>query len=158
MLTPTTHNAFLAHLIGQWDLTGQMGDTPLRQAVGARWTLGGLFVEMTCRSVLPAAEGEQPYEAVYHIGYNGDHDCYVLHLLDTFGVPISCVAARGRREGDSIPFVFDYDSGPWTYRFTWQRESGAWSCLQTYREDGQVKTFATKQLLPIGSQEPADKI
>jgi hypothetical protein len=62
---PTTRDALLDKLVGQWDLTGQMGDTPLRQAVAARWTLGGLFVEMTSRSILAAeAEGEQPYEAV----------------------------------------------------------------------------------------------
>ncbi len=153
---PTAHDAFLAHLIGRWDLTGKMGDTPLRQAVAARWALGGLFVEMACRSVLPTAEGEQPYEAVYFIGYNAEHDRYVLHLLDTFGVATSCVAARGQREGDSIPFVFDYDSGPWTYRFTWRPDSGSWSCLQTYLEDGQLKTFATKHLAPAGGQEPED--
>jgi hypothetical protein len=77
----------------------------------------------------------------------------VLHLLDTFGVPISCVLARGCREGDSIPCVFDYDTGPWTYRFTWQPATGSWACLQTYLEDGQIKTFATRRLVPLGGQQ-----
>ena len=49
----------LDRLIGRWDLTGQMGETPLRQAVEAKWTLGDLFVEVHCRSVLEAPAGRQ---------------------------------------------------------------------------------------------------
>src|SRR5215467_12465233 len=45
-------------LVGRWELTGQMGATPLRQAVEGRWILGHHFVEVTCRSVLPVPAGQ----------------------------------------------------------------------------------------------------
>jgi hypothetical protein len=52
-----TAQDFLAHLIGSWDLQGQMGETPLRQRVECRWTLGGLFVEVYCAAVLAEPPG-----------------------------------------------------------------------------------------------------
>ena len=137
---------FLNHLIGQWTLTGQMGATPLRQAVTARWVLGGLFVEMHFSSTLPAPEGRPPYEAIYHIGYNDKADVYILHLLDTFGVATACVVGRGRREGNVVAFVFDYEGGPFTNRFIWEADNDAWRFEQTYLDDGQTRVFATKQM------------
>ena len=93
-----TAQDFLAHLIGSWDLQGQMGETPLHQQVECRWTLGGLFVEVYCRSVLAEPPGIRPYEAVYHIGYNAEHDRYAMHLLDTTGVALTCAVGVGKRE------------------------------------------------------------
>lgn len=140
---------FLNNLVGQWELTGQMGETPLRQSVDAGWTLGGLFVQMYFKSTLPAPAGHKPYEAVYYIGYNEQNDVYVMHLLDTFGVGTSCIVGVGRREGDSIPFVFDYEGSPFTNRFSWDAASGAWTFEQTSLEAGNVRTFATKRMTRI---------
>ncbi len=94
-----TAQDFLAHLIGSWDLQGQMGETPLHQHVECRWALGGLFVEVYCKSALDEPPGARPYEAIYHIGYNAEHDRFAMHLLDTMGVALTCSVGVGKREG-----------------------------------------------------------
>ena len=142
------------NLVGDWELTGKMGDTPLRQHVSAVWTLGGLFLRVHCRSTLPTPHGQPPYEALYLIGHNEADDVYVLNLFDTFGVARRPVPGVGRQEGNSVPFVFEYDQGPWTNRFTWFPEKKSWTNEITYFKDDELRTFATKLLTPsAGSYE-----
>lgn len=149
-------NEFLNNLVGQWELTGRMGQVPLRQSVEARWTLGGLFVELYFKSTLPESRpGRPPYEAIYFIGYNAQDDVYVMHLLDTFGVATECVVGLGRREGDTIPFVFHYPSGPFTTRLLWTAAAQAWDFEQTYVQAGQVETFATRHMVRRPATEEA---
>jgi hypothetical protein len=137
---------FLGRLIGSWDLHGQMGETPLRQQVECRWTLGGLFVEVYCASVLDEPPGARPYEAVYHIGYNAEHDRFAMHLLDTTGVALTCAVGVGKREGAAIPFVFDYHSGPFTNRFVWNEDDDSWLMELTASKGEQTELFATKKM------------
>jgi hypothetical protein len=33
----------LNNLVGRWNLSGQMGETPLQKSVVGRWTLGGMY-------------------------------------------------------------------------------------------------------------------
>lgn len=148
-MTPIAQAAadFLDHLIGHWELTGQMGQTPLHQIVEARWRLGGWFVELYCKSLLPTPDGRPPYEALYFIGYNAASDQYTLHLLDTFGAGLECNVGLARRDGDALPFVFQYASGPFTHRFQWEAAGPAWSFEQTYRQDGQTRVFATQRMV-----------
>lgn len=138
---------FLDKLVGHWQLEGQMGDVPLRQSVEGKWTLGGLFVELYFKSTLPAPDGQKPYEAVYYVGYNAENAVYVLHLLDTFGVAQSCTVGLGQKEGDSIPFVFDYGGGPFTNRFTWDATKSEWSFELTDWREGRARSFATKRMV-----------
>lgn len=143
-MTPAAE--FLNQLVGEWELTGQMDDTPLRQNVTARWTLGGLFVEMYFQSTLPAPAGQKPYEAVYYLGYNTDEDLFVLHLLDTFGVGMTCVPGYGKREGHVLPFVFEYRAGPFINKFIRAEAEDAWSFEQYYFENDQWQAFAKKHM------------
>jgi hypothetical protein len=134
-------------LVGQWDLAGRMGEIPLRQAVVGRWILGNLFVEVSCRSVLPAPAGQQPYEAVYHIGYNAEHARFVMHLPDTFGVALSGTMGIGERQGNSIPCQFiDADGDPFMNTFTWHPDKGAWTFEVIDMSGGQVRPFASKRV------------
>ena len=137
----------LNKLVGRWDLTGQMGQTPLQQRVECHWVLGGLFVQLHFISVLPPPKGNTPYEALYHIGYNEHQGIYVLHLLDTFGVGTSCIVGIGKREGDSIPFVFEYEDGPFTNRLSWDAGTETWTFEQTHLQGGAVHVFATKRMM-----------
>ncbi len=154
---PDNPPELLGKLIGAWDLTGRMGETPLHQAVQARWTLGGLFVEVHCQSILDAPPGEKPYEAIYYIGYDSRAQQYVMHLLDTFGVASSRTLGIGRQGNDTIPFVFEYESGPFTNTFTWHPDAEEWTFDLTYLENGAVRTFATKRMrrAEVESASPA---
>jgi Protein of unknown function (DUF1579) len=134
----------LDRLIGRWDLSGQMGETPLRRVVEAKGTLGDLFVEVHRRSVLEAPAGQLPYEALYYIGYDSESERYVMHLLDTYGPRFSRTLGIGERQGNRISFVFEYDGGPFTNTFTWHADSEEWTFDLIFLEDGAVHTFATK--------------
>jgi hypothetical protein len=146
----------LSRMIGTWDLTGEMEDVPLRQEVEARWVLGNQYVEMRCRSVLLSEPGTQPYEAIYLIGYHAPSGQYVLHLFDTFGVALRPVPGMGRREGNSIPFVFAYDQGPFLNRFTWDPETDAWDHELVDQSEGQPHQFARKHLRHTASMPVTD--
>ncbi|MGB2952079.1 MAG: hypothetical protein WBB74_01660 [Gaiellaceae bacterium] len=135
---------FLNNLIGSWDMRGTMGETPLHQAVGARWVLRDRYVQMRFREL----EGA-PYEALYHVGRNDGTDLYVLHLLDSTGVypEPNHVVGRGRREGNSISFAFGDVNEAFTNRLTWDAAAQTWEWKLTYVDEGEMHTFAKKRMV-----------
>jgi hypothetical protein len=139
-------NEFLNNLVGRWVLSGQMVESLIQQEAEGRWILGGSYLELYFRSTVPAPQGQKPYEAVYFMGYNPESDLYVLHLLDSFGVGLSCVTGMGKREGDSIPFVFHYADGPFTNRLTWEDALHEWWFEQTWESRGLQHQFDRKRL------------
>lgn len=140
---------FLNGLVGKWLLTGMMGDVPLRQRVSADWTLGKKYLRMYCKSVTRKDNPTWDYEAVYHIGYSESEDLFVFHLLDTTDVPIECVVGTGRREGNGISFLFRYGDSRFNNTLTHLAGQDEWRFLQTYEEDGEIHTFATKEMRRI---------
>ncbi len=123
-----------------------MGVTRLQQAVTAQWVLEHRFVELHFTSTLPASENQPPYQATYFIGYDERDDTYVMHLLDTFGAGYSRVLGLGKRDGNMIPFVFQYGDGLFTNRFIWESTTQSWAFELTYEQDSQVRTFAMKHM------------
>ncbi len=140
---------FLSHLVGQWILTGNMGEVALRQEVTARWIPGDKFLWIYFKLDTPEGNPTSDYEAVYHLGFNEADQIYIMHLLDTTEVPNECVVGRGRRQGDSIPFLFDYGSTRFLYVFSWHPDRDSWSFRQTYEKDGETKESATKELTRV---------
>ena len=140
-----TARTFLEALTGDWELDGEMGDVRLHQAVTARWTLGGRFVEMRCRQS-DAPAGVPPYEALYHIGYAQDANALVMHLLDSTAVTPSCPVGVGRLDGDAVDFVFAYANGPFHNRFVFDRATDCWTHELVGTVDGRLRPFATKRL------------
>ena len=137
---------YLNRLVGRWLLTGKMGEVAIRQDVSCDWTVGSTFLRMYFKSTTSEDNPASDYEAVYHLGFNEDEQLYVMHLLDTTEVPTECVMGVGRREGNSIPFVFKYGQTEFTNTFTWQPEQDGWRFRQTYVEDGETKVFAEKEM------------
>lgn len=140
---------FLDKLVGQWLLTGKMGEVDLRQHVAVGWTLGGKFLRMYFDSDTPVGNPTTDYEAVYHIGFDEEQGVYVLHLLDTTEVPLECVVGLGKREGNRIPFLFQYGDTRFLNVFIWEPEEERWRFLQTFEEEGEMKTFAEKTMTRI---------
>ncbi len=135
----------LERMVGSWMLTGEMGSTPLRQRVEARWALGGRYVEMRCMQE-DAPEDAAPYEALYHIGFEASSGRMVMHLLDSTGVVAERSVGAGVPEADAITFTFPYLGGPFTNRFTYDPRDDSWTHeLSAWRERGAVP-FATKRL------------
>lgn len=138
---------FLENLVGQWELHGRMGDIVLQQSVEGKWTIGDLFIKLHFTSTLPPVDDQLPYEAIYYIGYNQEYDNYVMHLLDTTQVGITCPVGTAKREGNEIPFQFNYETGPFTNRFIWDPVAGSWGFKLTYFEQDELRTFATKEMV-----------
>ena len=137
---------FLDLLIGQWDLTGQMGNTPLHQTVSAKWILNHHFVELHITSTISTPESQPPYQATYFIGYDEKNNNYVMHLLDTSGASYSRVIGLGKQDGNTIPFVFQYKEGPFVNRFIWEADTQSWTFKLSHEQDGQIHVFATKRM------------
>ena len=142
-----TPSGLLERLVGRWELSGQMGETPLYQRVMARPVVGGEYIELSFVSTHPPAPGSPRYAALYLVAYQPEQDLFLLHLFDTFGVAHPYVYGTARREGHSLPFVFPYAEGAFTNRFTYLPEFDAWDFHQTYLEDDQLMTFATKRMI-----------
>lgn len=140
---------FLDRLVGEWMLTGEMGEVELRQRVRARWVLGGQYLWMHCRSETAPDNPTAEYESIYHFGYNQAEDLYVMHLLDTTEVPTTCILGRANRVADRLPFVFDYGTIEFVNELRWHPDRDGWSFHQTYEEDGEMKTFARKELARV---------
>lgn len=138
--------AFLDNLVGNWKLTGKMGEIDLLQEVTARWILDDSFLWMHCRSTAPEENPTAKYEAVYHIGYNRDTGQCVMHLLDTTEVPTDCTVGLGALEADQVTFRFEYDDATFFYQFEYDRDDDSWHLPQTYEQDGELKTFAIKEM------------
>ena len=86
------------------------------------------------------------YEADVYIGYSNAAKQYVAHWIDNFGGHFSAVG-RGRREGNSVEFRFEYPTGPFYNTFTWDPKAGTWSCqLESVAKDGTRTTFARDTL------------
>jgi len=136
---------WLEALVGQWRLSGSMGDVELRQEVDADWALGERFVRKICRSTLPAADGGL-YEAVYFIAYATAEEVMVMHLLDSSAVSTVCPVGLGRLEGSTVEFVFEYSSGPFVNRFAYEPADDTWRHDLFSRAGGTVEPFATKHL------------
>jgi len=83
---------------------------------------------------------------LYHIGYNADEDLFVLHLLDTFGVGLTCIPGHGKREGNVIQFVFEYRAGPFINKFLRDDAQDAWALEQYYFENDDWRPFAKKRM------------
>ena len=137
--------AFLDRMIGGWELSGRMGSVPLHQAVDARWVLGGRFVQMSCTQT-DTPEDARPYEALYHIGHEPTSGMLVMHLLDSTPVVLASPVGVGRVEGDSVDFVFEYESGPFHNRFTHDSGEDSWTHELVDMGSGEARPFATKRL------------
>ncbi|MGD2058581.1 MAG: hypothetical protein PVI04_07585 [Anaerolineales bacterium] len=137
---------FLNNLVGRWQLTGTMGEIKLRQEILAHWILNDTFLRMHCRSNTSADNPTAEYEAVYHLGYNADEDVIVMHLLDTTEVPTECTVGRGVLEGNRVIFRFDYEDTPFLYTFEYDPTHDRWHLPQTYEQDGELKSFAVKEM------------
>lgn len=132
-----------AQLEGEWLLTRQIRGTEVKNTVVADWVLQHQFLHLRMRDVATPPR----YEAEVYIGYAHAAKEYVAHWIDNFGGHYSAVG-RGRREGHSVAFRFEYPDGPFFNTFTWDPATGTWTChLEAVGKDGVRSTFARDRLV-----------
>lgn len=130
-------DSLVARLAGEWSMTGDMRGQAQNYTLKAEWVLGHQFLRMEMK-------GDQ-YEAVSYIGYDNASERYVAHWIDIFGGRVSETLGYGKREGNSIHFVFEYPDGPfrsdytldpktgWKVDMTQKSSTGAWQDFAHYR-------------------------
>ncbi|SRR5579871_3294421 len=133
----------LDHLAGTWKTTGQMLGKPVDHTFQVEWTLNHQFLHL---HELDAA-AKPAYEAQVYIGYDNMSERYVVHWLDIFGGRICETLGFGKRTGDTIRFLFEYNEGPFTNTFTWNPGKGTWRFLMESKgKDGKWANFGTFDL------------
>jgi hypothetical protein len=138
---------FLDNLVGKWNLRGKMDDKTLFQSVVGRWVLNGLFLELRFKATHIGKEGNPPYEAIYLIGRDNATGDYVLNLFDTFGVTSKPVPGIGGLKGNTVRFVFNYDTSLFINAFTWHPRRRSWTMLLSSEEGEKTIQFASKEMI-----------
>ena len=133
----------LESLVGKWQLTRTIRGKQVQNSVDAEWVLNHQFLRVHMKDTAVPSQ----YEAMVFIGYDNASERYVAHWIDVYGGRFSETLGYGRRDGDSIRFVFEYPDGPFHNTFTWNRETKIWTFLmETKNPSGQWVQFANDTL------------
>lgn len=137
----------LDHLAGTWKMTGQILGQPVTHRVTAEWTLNHQFLNFHEKDTAdPPA-----YEVEVYIGYDNLSERYVAHWLDVFGGRYSETLGYGKRDGNSIRFLFEYPDGPFVNSFAWKPELRKWHfVLESKNSDGKWINFAILDMSAAG--------
>lgn len=135
-------DAFIDNLVGEWRLVREIRGREVENSVSADWVLNHQFLRIHMKDVAdPPA-----YEALVYIGYQHADQRYVVHWLDIYGGKFSAIG-HGKRVGDSIAFVFQYDDGPFYNTFKWDARTGSWTfTMEATGKDGKRALFAVDTL------------
>lgn len=132
-----------ANLEGNWILTREIRGAVVKNTVSVKRVLQGQFLLMQMRDAGTPAR----YEADVYIGYSYTNREYIAHWIDNFGGHFSA-RGKGRREGNSVEFKFEYPDGPFFNTFTWDPVSKTWTChLESVGKDARRSTFARDTLV-----------
>lgn len=133
----------LENLVGDWKLTRQIRGQTVQNTVNVEWVLNHQFLRLHMKDVATPAQ----YEAMVFVGYDNASDRYVVHWIDIFGGRFSETLGYGKREGNSIKFVFEYPDGPFYNTFTWNAADKSWTFLAEHKnKEGKWTTFASDKL------------
>jgi hypothetical protein len=133
----------LENLVGDWKIKRSIRGQVFESKATARWVLNHQFL------VIDMTDGKTPsdYAATIYIGFDDERKSYVVHWIDTFGGRFSETLGYGKREGNTIPFIFEYPDGPFRNTFTWDEKKRSWSLLMQSRgKDGSWQLFAEDTL------------
>jgi hypothetical protein len=133
----------LENLAGDWKLARQIRGQTLENTVQVDWVLNHQFLRIHMKDVATPAR----YEAMVFVGYDNTSDRYVAHWIDVFGGRFSETLGYGKRDGNSIKFVFEYPDGPFHNTFSWNAAGKTWTFLMEQKnKEGKWTTFATDTL------------
>jgi len=135
-------DAFIDKLVGEWRLVREIRGREVENTVSADWVLSHQFLRIHMKDVAdPPA-----YEALVYIGYQHADQRYIVHWLDVYGGKFSAIG-YGKRVGDAIAFVFQYDDGPFYNTFKWDPRTESWTfTMEATGKDGKRELFAVDTL------------
>lgn len=143
----TFNDELLNQLAGKWKLTGTIARQRAEHVVDAEWVLNHQFLRIHEKAPGAGEGGRIPYEATAFVGYDYTSERYVVHWIDIFGGRVSETLGYGKRNGNSVEFVFEYPDGPFHTTFEWRPESSTWHWqMRQKNEAGQWVSFGDMTL------------
>lgn len=139
----TFKDELLENLVGDWKLSRQIRGRTVENSVKVEWILNHQFLRIHMKDVqIPSS-----YEAMVFVGYDNASERYVVHWIDVFGGRFSETLGYGKRDGNSIKFVFEYPDGPFHNTFTWNPADKTWMFLMEHKnQQGTWTRFAEDRL------------
>jgi len=146
-------DSLVDNLAGTWKLEGQVMGHQAHHQVEADWILHHQFLRIHEKTSAAAPSAEQPYEALWFLGYDSVSERYVLHLVDVFGARYSETLGLGTRDGNRIRFVFEYPDGPFHTAYRWNPVDNTWQWLLEQKDkNGKWALFADLKLTRVSTQ------
>ncbi len=143
-------HALLDRLSGSWVLRGTLAGKTTTHDVTGTWLLDGRYLELHERSRETDAKGKPQYEAVVLLGVDeASGEFQILWLDSTGGGGLTPSAfGRGRRAGDSIPFLFRDADGTVSFsNVFWDAAAQTWTWqLDNVKKDGAYVPFGKVRL------------
>ena len=133
---------FLDGLVGDWEVTGDVGRRPAHYRASGHRLLNGAWLAFHMTDIARPPG----YEATVFIAADDAAHDYVAHWLDRFGGGGARVAASGTRSGDTLQLTFPYADG--SFRNFWRRlPDGSWTlAIDAQGHDGSWSHFAQYQI------------
>lgn len=129
----------LRALDGNWTMSGDVMGRPATYRLLAAPALLGTFTEMRMKDVHVPAK----YEAAVFLGYDASTQAVIVHWMDRFGAKASIPHATGHIAGNTIQFIFPYNSGQFRDTLTYNPDTSSWDfLLESAQPDGSWKRFA----------------
>lgn len=146
---PGLQDDLLAKLEGSWVLQGTIASQETTHDVVAEWVLGHYYLRLHEVARERDADGAPAYEAIVFLGRDEASEGYACLWLDSTGG--SGLVAEGighaRRDGDSLPFVFDDGTGSRIHNtFHYDRKTDTWTWVIDNEKEGARSSFAKVSL------------
>lgn len=135
----------IGHLAGEWVMTGTIAGGEVVHDLEAAWVLDGFYLQFHELARERTEDGKPAYEAIVTIGWDEPSKRYVCLWLDSTGGTglASGILGYGKREGDSIPFVFGEGNGSAIHNtFQYQRDSDTWQWVIDNVNGDETSNFA----------------
>lgn len=140
----------LERLAATWVLRGTLADKQTTHDIVAEWVLGHQYLRILERSREKDAAGQPQYEAIVLIGWDataGEYQCLWLDSTGGGGLTPQAIA-RGKRDGDKIPFLFREKDGSVSFNntFAYDTRSDSWAWIMDNIQNGKAVPFARLRL------------
>ncbi len=144
------NDVLLQRLAGAWILRGDIAGRATTHDVTAEWILDRLYLQLHEVSREKAANGKPAYEAVVLLGRDAASVEYPCLWLDSTGggglTPASM--GRGKRTGETIPFLFREADGAVSFNntFSYDRATDSWTWRMDNVQNGKAIPFGRVRL------------
>ena len=142
----TFQDPLLDHKIGSWVMTGTIAGQEITHDLEIEWILAHQYVRIHEISRELDSTGNPQYEAYVHIGWDPELERYACLWLDITGSSGFRPLGYAVRKGNTLPFVFDMDGGPFHTTFIYEKGTDTWRWTMDAQRGDDMQPFARVQL------------